>query len=193
MMKIAVVGAGYWGKKHVEELTKLNEDVIVVDIDPKNRKYCKERFNVKVFDNHKKILKDKDLKAVIICTPNATHYRICRDFLISGKHVLVEKPLATKKEHINALISLAKDNKVSLSVGHLFRFNNSINKVKEMVREGYLGDIYIVKMKWINNEFEYQQDFYKRIGDRDVIDDLVLHPFDILNFIFEKNPDEFSC
>ena len=70
-------------------------------------------------------------------------------------------------------------------VGHIFRFNNAIKKIKDMIDNKELGDIYIVKLKWVNLEPVYE--------DRDVIYDLAPHSFDIINYLFNRDPDEVSC
>lgn len=189
MMKVipnvAIIGAGYWGRKHIEEYRALDADITVVDLNEDNLKYYAEKYNVKTIRDYKDILLDKKIKAVSICTPNETHYRIANDCLNARKNVLVEKPLAMNIEQGRELIDIAKDNELILTVGHIFRFNNAINKVKEMIENYELGRIRIVKLKWTNMEPLFE--------DRDVIFDLAPHPFDIINYLFNRNPDEVYC
>ena len=183
--KVAVIGGGYWGKKHVEEYSALDADIIVADLIDENLKHCAEKYGAKVTKDYKDILSDDKIKAISICTPNETHYKIAKDCLNAGKNILVEKPLAMTVEQGEELFDLAKDNSSTLAVGHIFRFNNAINKVKEMIEDYELGEIRIVKLKWANVEPLFE--------DRDVIFDLAPHPFDIINYLFKKNPDEVSC
>ena len=182
---VAVIGVGYWGKKHVEEYVSLGVDVTAVDLNEDNLKFCTEKYGVKTTKDYNEILADEKIKAISICTPNETHYKIAKDCLNARKNVLVEKPLAMTIEQGRELIDLAKDNSSTLTVGHIFRFNNAIDKVKEMIENYELGDIHIVKLKWANIEPLFE--------DRDVIFDLAPHPFDIINYVFKRNPDEVSC
>ena len=184
-IKVGVICAGYWGKKHVEEYVALDADVTVVDLNADNLKFCTDTYGVKVAKDCDDILENAGIKAISICTPNETHYKISKDCLEAGKNILVEKPLAMTMEQGRKLIDLAKDNGSMLAVGHIFRFNNAIGKVKEMIENYELGEIRIVKLKWTNIEPLFE--------DRDVIFDLAPHPFDIINYLFKGNPNEVSC
>ena len=184
-VSVAVIGVGYWGKKHVEEYVALGADVTVADLNEGSLKFCAEKHHVETTKDYKDILANDKIKAVSICTPNETHYKITKDCLEAGKNVLVEKPLAMSIDQGGELIDLAKDKGSTLAVGHIFRFNNAINKVKAMIESYELGEIRIVKFKWTNVEPLFE--------DRDVIFDLAPHPFDIINYLFKINPDEVSC
>ncbi len=183
--KVAVIGGGYWGKKHVEEYVALGNDVFVADLVDANLDFCSRNYGVKTTKNYRDLLFDDDIAAVSVCTPNNTHYPIAKEFLEAHKNVLVEKPLAMTIDEGHQLIDIAKDNHVILSVGHIFRFNNAITKIKNLVEDYEFGDIRLMKLKWTNIEPLFK--------DRDVIFDLAPHPFDIINYIFKRNPDEVSC
>ena len=157
----------------------------VVDLNKHNLQYCIEKYGAFATDKIENILIDDNIKAVSICTPNQTHYKIAKDCINSGKNVLVEKPLAMTIEEGRDLIELAKDKNIILAVGHIFRYNNSINKIKQMIDSYELGNIRIIKLNWSNIE--------PLFVDRDVIFDLAPHPFDIINYLFNRNPDELSC
>lgn len=183
--EVGVIGVGYWGRKHVEEYVALGKKVFVADLLDANLDFCSEKFGVKTTKNYRDLLLDNSITAVSICTPNNSHYPLAKEFLESHKNVMVEKPLAMTIDEGRQLIDIAKDNRVILSVGHIFRFNNAITKIKDMVENYEFGDIRIMKLKWTNMEPLFE--------DRDVIFDLAPHPFDIINYIFKKNPDEVSC
>ncbi len=173
-MKVAVIGAGYWGKKHIEEYQALGHNVFVYDSNPDAYPNL---------SSYESILNDKSITIVSICTPNPTHYKIANDMLNAGKNVLVEKPLSmTTHEAVN-LITTSKIHKSVLSVGHLYRFNNAINEVKRILPE--LGEIRLIKFVWTNTELEY--------SNRDILYDLAPHPFDIINYLLSKNPKIVSC
>ena len=185
---IAVIGAGYWGKKHVDEYTRLDKANIamVCDIDKNNLEFCRKAYNVNNTTNDiNDIIKSNDIQAVSVCTPNETHYNICKMILESGKHVLVEKPITLKSEEAYDLVDIAKDMGVKLSVGHLFRFNSAIMKVRELIKNNFFGELGIIKIQWTH--------LREPIKGRDILFDLAPHPFDILNFILNKWPNKITC
>ncbi|RLI98055.1 MAG: hypothetical protein DRO99_01710 [Candidatus Aenigmatarchaeota archaeon] len=184
-MNVGVIGAGYWGKKHADEYTQTGASVTVSDLIDSNLKECKERFNCKTTRDYNDILSDDNIKGVSICTPNKTHYDICKECLHAGKNVLVEKPMTLDYDKARELIEIAKSRGLVLAVGHLYRFNNAVRKVKELVDGGELGDILAVKMSWT-----YLEPIFK---DRDILFDLAIHPLDILHFIFGRLPDNMSA
>ena len=178
-MKVGVIGIGYWGEKHVEEYNQLGHNVTICDNDEKNISTCKEKFpfvNIKSLDE---LLTDDEIKAVSICTPNETHFNIAKQCLESGKHVFLEKPVATNLDDANSLGKLSEKNKKILQIGHLYRFNNSIKKAKEILTDDSFGDIHSVYFSWTNLEPIF--------SDRDVILDLGIHPVDIIDYLFGGN------
>ncbi len=185
---VGVIGAGYWGKKIVDEYSKLEEASLigVADLDEKNLQACGERFGVKnLYSDYKKLLAVKELQAVNICTPNQMHYRIAKDALEAGKHVLVEKPITLDSKEGKELVELAQKKKLSLAVGHIFRFNNALAEIKQMVKEKAFGKIFLMELNWVNLE--------KAFPDRDVLFDLAPHMFDIQNYLLDQWPVEVSC
>ena len=126
-INIGVIGTGYWGSKHIEEYNNIkisdaNIKIVTCDNNP--------NLNTVNYNNYNKMIENEDLNAVSICAPNEFHYQITRDCLNAGISVLVEKPLAMTIEQGIELIDIAKDNGLILSVGHIFRFNNAINKIR---------------------------------------------------------------
>jgi len=97
----------------------------------------------------------------------------------------LEKPIAENLNQASELIQNANNKKLILLIGHIFRFNNSINKIKELIQKQTLGEIYSVNLQWSN----FQPVFH----DRDIIYDLAVHPIDILDNIFEIEPSDISC
>ncbi len=128
----------------------------------------------------------KDLHAVSISTPNALHYQICRDALEAGKHVLVEKPLTQTAAEGKELVELAQKKGLTLSVGHIFRFNNALAEVKRLIKEEkFFGRLFLMELTWTNLE--------RAFPDRDVLMDLAPHMFDIQNYLLGQWPEEISC
>jgi predicted dehydrogenase len=185
-MKVGVVGVGYWGIKHVEEYSALNVNMSICDLNKERLELCKKKFRKvkQVTLDYNDILSDDTIKAVSICTPNETHYKICKDFLNADKHVLLEKPMTLSYKQAKKLVEIANEKNLVLMVGHIYRFNNAIRKIRELVVKNYFGNIYTIKLTWTNLE---------PVFDRDILFDLAVHPFDIINFIFGKNPKIVFC
>jgi predicted dehydrogenase len=113
---VAVIGAGYWGRKVISEylqLAKENANVdlsMICDVKDDNLTYCREKFGVsgeKLRTSYQEALSSDDVDAVHICTPNETHHEICKQALLAGKHVLLEKPMAMHAKHAWELVGLA--------------------------------------------------------------------------------------
>jgi len=190
-LDIGVIGAGYWGKKIVEEYTELakeNQEVnvqSVCDMDEENLFYCREHFGIThTCHDYMEILENQDIDAVNICTPNETHYQICIDALNANKHVLLEKPMTLKVSDAYELVKLAEKRGLNLSVGHIFRFNNALREVRDLILEGSFGDLYYLDLQWIT---------LFNAPNRDIITDLAPHPFDILNFLTGMWPERITC
>jgi len=186
---VGIIGAGYWGKKLVDEFTKVEEANVVgvSDLDEKNLQFCAERYGVKNgYKDYKQLLAQKDLHAVAIAVPNAMHFQVCKDALNAGKHVLVEKPITLTSKEGKELVALAQSKKLTLSVGHIFRFNSALAEIRRLNKEErYFGKIFLVELDWLNLE--------KAFPDRDVLFDLAPHMFDIQNYILDQWPTEISC
>ncbi|OGS42416.1 MAG: hypothetical protein A3K67_05735 [Euryarchaeota archaeon RBG_16_62_10] len=186
---VGVIGVGYWGRKIVDEYSKIDDVEIigVSDLDEKNLAFCAERYGVK--NGHKEyelLLAQKDLQAVNVCTPNAMHYRICKDALEAGKHVLVEKPITLTSKEGKELVELAQKKRLTLSVGHIFRFNNALAEIRRLIKEEmFFGKLFLMELNWTNLE--------KSFPDRDVLFDLAPHMFDIQHFLLGQWPSQVIC
>lgn len=189
-MKVGVIGAGYWGKKHVEEYTKLGHDVFVSDLLKENRNFCEMNYGSKTFDDYNKILQDEEISAVSICTPDSTHKKIAIEALENKKNILVEKPLSTSLNDIDEILQKAKDCQKLVMCGHIFRFNNALKKIKEIIQASKLGKIFVVELSWT--------DHYPILGvnsllEKDILIDQGIHPVDIVDYLFESSPSNITC
>src|SRR5215472_5987186 len=130
---VAVIGAGYWGKKVISEILSLSSDGFdvslhsVIDSSSVALEQCRKQFGQLDYrSDYNDLLSDPKVRAVHVCSPNSTHFRIASEFIRRGKHVLVEKPLALQSTEAFELVRLAKENRRVLSVGHVHRFNNGV-------------------------------------------------------------------
>jgi UDP-N-acetylglucosamine 3-dehydrogenase len=187
-IKVGVVGTGYWGRKIVDEYTNIEgvELIGISDLDQKNLDFCAERYGVRNgYKDYGELLSQEGLGAVNVCTPNSSHYGICRDALEKGINVLVEKPITMTSAEGWDLVKLAQEKELTLSVGHIFRFNNALAEVRRLISERFFGKLFLIEMTWTNLE--------KSWPDRDVLMDLAPHMFDIQNYLLGKWPVEISC
>ena len=128
---------------------------------------------------------DASIDAVYISTPVSTHYELVKRALDSGKHVLVEKPLATTVEQAEALAALAAAKGLTLMVGHTFVFSPPVRKVKELIDSGVIGPIYYVETTRVNLGL-----FQKDVS---VLWDLGPHDLSILNYWLGEVPIRVSA
>jgi predicted dehydrogenase len=127
-----------------------------------------------------KIINSPEIDAVGIATPVFTHYELARQALLSGKHVFVEKPLCHSSEACLELIELAEERKKTLMVGHTFEYTAAVNKIKEIVERGELGDIMYIASARLNLGL-FQPDV-------NVIWDLAPHDISIITYILGEHP-----
>lgn len=177
MIKLGLIGLGKWGLNHLRSLKELECNLAgVSDVDAKKREIAEE-YGVTFFEDYRKLLKEVD--AVVIATPTDTHYDTAKNCLEHGKHVLVEKPIAENSKRGRELVELAEKNNLILSVGYLYRFNNSIKRVKDLLRE--IGEIQYITARYIHSTKPPRR-------DSGVIINLGIHVIDILNFILNTLP-----
>jgi len=190
-IKVGVIGAGRWGQKHVDEYSQMKDvDLLwVSDVVEENLKTCQEKYNVTNVSTDYNDVLSSDVEAVNICTSNETHYKVCKDALLAGKHVLVEKPLTMKPKEAYELVDLAKEQKKILAVGHIFRYNNAINEVKKLIDKNYFGDLFYLRLQWtIQWLIEIYPD--KKL---DIIVDMMPHMYDIMNYLTGLWPKNITC
>lgn len=183
-----MIGAGYWGKKIIDEFSNIPNVSIeaIADLSDDNLKFCVDRFGIrKTLKDYRDLLAIPEIKAVAIATPNITHYEICKAALDAGKHVLVEKPITHDSKKGWKLVKLAEEKNLTLSVGHIFRFNNAIAEAKRLIEQRFLGKIFLMDFTWTNQE--------KLFTDRDVVLDLAPHMFDMMNYLINKWPIEITA
>ena len=166
--KIGVVGAGHLGKHHIKHLSNHNgvEFVGVFDINTESLQNICSEFSVKPLQNIEELISLCD--AVHIVTPTNTHFDIAKKFLDHKKDVFIEKPITNTVEEASSLINLGKENGCIIQVGHIERFNPTINKLKELVDNPH----YI--------EIERLAPFQARGTEVPVVLDLMVHDIDLI-------------
>jgi predicted dehydrogenase len=177
MIKIGIIGIGKWGQNHLKSLTHLPCTLCgIADTDP-TRKTLADQYHTPFYQNYHDLLPHVD--AVTITTPTDTHFQVVMDCLTAGKHVLVEKPIATTSQESKQLVTYAQHHNLILSVGYLYRFNNAIIKTKELLP--HIGKIQYITSRYIHSTKPPRQ-------DSGAILNLGIHPIDILTYITGKKP-----
>ena len=181
-VRVAVVGYGYWGSKHVRVLSSTpGVDVTIVDGVPARLAGAAAEYpSARLAHSLEAVLGSID--AVVIATPPATHAALALRAMGAGKHVLVEKPMATSVEDAELLVKTAARQRVTLMVGHTFEYNAAVWKLRDLVRSGELGTILYVDTARLSLG-RYQSDV-------NVIWDLAPHDISIVSYILDEMP---SC
>jgi predicted dehydrogenase len=182
------VGIGHWGPNLVRSLENTGKarviwlcDLSQERLEAVGRKYPDAR----ITSDSNEILRDKSVDAVVISTPTVTHFKLAREVLEAGKHVLVEKPLATSSDQVETLTRLAREKGKILMVGHIFEFNSTVIELKRLINSGELGKIYYLNFERTN------------MGpvrtDVNALWDLATHDISILYFLFDRDPLEITA
>ena len=185
-MRVGVLGLGYWGSKHVRVLSAVREVTQVVGIDPIEER----RREMEVAFPHIMTRPTLDdavdmVDAIVVATKPSTHARLALRCVQAGKHVLVEKPLATTSHEAQLLISAARHHGVTLMVGHTFEYNPAAIALRDIVQSGYLGRMLYLDSARLNLGL-YQTDC-------DVIWDLAPHDVSVLNMVLGAQPTSVTA
>src|ERR1700710_1723100 len=182
-----VVGYGYWGPNIVRNVNERPEfELIALCERDQGRieEFEKRTPGVRCIKSFEEALAAPDVEAVAIATPPHTHYALVRQALEAGKQVLVEKPLARTAGEAAELVALSEEGDRGLMPGHTFLYSPSVNKVKTLIDEGVLGEIYFATSSRMN------LGLYQRDG---VVLDLAPHDLSILLYWLRKQLVEVSA
>jgi predicted dehydrogenase len=179
---IAVVGAGYWGPNLVRTAlaTPALELEWLCDLDEERAGAVLGRHtSTKTTSSYDRVLSDPAVSAVAIATPAATHFDLARAALEAGKHVLVEKPMTPTIAEGEKLVELARASGLTLMCDHTYCYTPAVQRIRELIRSGELGEIQYVDSIRVNLGLVQQ--------DIDVLWDLAPHDLSILDFVLPEN------
>ena len=182
-MKVALVGLGYWGEKILRNLFGLvgPDDLLAIDFRADRQEAIRAAYpGIAYGGSLEAALADDDVEAVVLATPAGTHSPLGRQVLKAGRHLLVEKPLATSTADAEALVRLAVERDVRLMVGHTFLFSPRVQVLRASVNDGRIGNVHYVTTSRLNLGL-YQEDV-------NVIWDLAPHDFSILFHVLQEFP-----
>lgn len=190
-VKIAVAGLGFIGPAHIEALRRLpNIDVVAVgDV---NADYAREKAQqlgiASSYGNFDELLKHEGVACVHICTPNFLHYDMAKAALQAGKHVLVEKPLATTLQEGEELVKLAQESGLVNAIHFNLRYYPLVRQMRAMREKDELGDVYSVIGTYLQDWLYYDTDYNWRLepdqsGESRAIADIGSHLLDLVEYI----------
>jgi predicted dehydrogenase len=143
--RVGVAGLGHWGPNLARNFAELAELAWLCDSDDSKREPSAARYpGARFTASFEEMLADEKLDAVVVATPVPTHFELARRALDAGKHVLVEKPPAMKGHEMDELVALADARDLTLMPGHLLLYHPAVQKLKEMIDAGELGDVLCV-------------------------------------------------
>lgn len=205
-VKIGIIGAGKMGITHcgafmaidntaVISACDINKDSLNVlvsgywpDIEYYDGSFESKYIIEEKYENYKEMINESNIDAVIVSTPNATHYEIVKEALKNSKHVLVEKPFTVNYEHAYELTKIANKKSVVLSVGQCWRFHPHVQYARSIVDSGILGDIVKIKGYGIHESYVPSSSWFskKEFSGGGALIDMGIHPIDTILYLLEE-------
>jgi predicted dehydrogenase len=188
MIRVGVIGYGYWGPNIVRNFNA-HDDVQLVSVCDKSpaalKKVRKLYPGTGVCSEARDITSSPDIDVVCVVTPVSTHYGLAKEALQNGKHVFVEKPFTATTAQAAELIELARKKNLLIMVDHTFLFTSAVRKIKEVIDDGILGDLYYYDSTRVNlGLFQH---------DVNAIWDLAPHDFSIMDYVLKDKPVAVSA
>ena len=185
--RIAVAGCGYWGSKHVRVIHEVRSAQLALAVDsrPERLDYIQATYPGVATARDFEAALGEDIDGVVLATPVSTHHALAKQALQAGKHVLVEKPLATSSAECRELINLAERQKRVLMVGHTFEYHPAVVYLHQLVQSGTLGDIYYIDCARLNLGL-FQRDI-------NVLWDLAPHDLSIIFYLLGRTARSVSA
>jgi len=188
MLNIGVIGYGYWGPNLVRNFVESphTQVLAVADTQAGRRSLVEARYpHIQTVNDARDLIANPKIDAVVVATPVASHFDLAMAALRAGKHVLVEKPLASSTDQGNRLIDEAERRKLVLMVDHTFVYTSAVRKIRDLVEKGELGQPYYYDAIRINlGLFQH---------DVNVLWDLAVHDLSILQYVVNADPVALSA
>jgi len=188
MIKVGVIGYGYWGPNLVRNFMEAPGSTVVTVCDLRVERLgtLKARYpTIKTINNSCELLADPEIDAVVIATPVSSHFELGMAALKADKHVLIEKPLAANSEQALQLIREAESRNRILMVDHTFVCTAAVRKIRELITQNALGEIYYYDAVRINlGLFQH---------DVNVIWDLAIHDLSIMDYVLPTKATAVSA
>ena len=183
MIKLGVIGYGYWGPNLVRNFAEIQgvSVVAVADLNPERLAVVQRRYPaVKTTTRFQDLLKDPSIDAIVVSTPVSTHFELGMATLKADKHLWIEKPMTETSLQAIKLVEEAEKRQRVLLVDHTFIYTSAVRKIADVIRSGELGRVYYYDSTRINLGL-FQRDV-------NVISDLAVHDFSILEYLLGEHP-----
>jgi predicted dehydrogenase len=184
MIRVGVIGYGYWGPNVVRNLHGTENACVEIVCDRSSAALARARKTypgILTTSDASEVLRSPNVDAVAVITPVWTHYELAKAALENGKHVFVEKPLTSNRAQAEELIELAERKGLTIMVDHTFLFTGAVRKIRELTESGALGNLYYYDSLRVNlGLFQH---------DVSVIWDLAPHDLSIMDYLIKKEPE----
>ena len=188
MIKIGIIGYGYWGPNLLRNFAELPGATVaaVADLDVAKLEIVQRRYPaVRITADFQELLTDPSIDVIAVATPVSTHFELGMAALKAGKHLWLEKPVAETSLQARKLMEEAEKRKRVLFVDHTFIYTGAVRKMGEIVKSGELGRVYYYDSVRVNLGL-FQRDV-------NVISDLAVHDFSILDYLLGEHPVAVSA
>lgn len=188
MVNLGIIGCGHWGINLVRNYLQTDNCYLktVCESSADRQNIIKDIYeNLNIISEHTALLSDPDIDAVVIATPPASHFSIAKNALLSGKHTMVEKPMALSYSNARELVDLADATKNILMTGHTVIYNESIKVVKDLIGSGEIGDVYYIYASRLNLGIVR--------SDVNVMWNLAPHDISVISYLLDKKPVSVSA
>ena len=183
MLRIGVIGYGYWGPNIVRNFSTANgsEVKMVCDMNQQTLKKVKKAYpQINITDNIDELIKNPEVDAIAITTPVFTHHELAKKALEAGKSVFLEKPFTYTVAEAEDLVELAAKKNLKLMVDHTFLYTGAVRKIRQLIDDGILGNLYYFDSVRVNlGLFQH---------DVNVVWDLAPHDISIMDYVIGEKP-----
>jgi predicted dehydrogenase len=183
LTRVAVAGLGYWGPNLARNFNALADIAWLCDVSPDARNSFAGQYpKARTTGDFDEVLTDSEVDAVVVATPVPTHYELSKRALLAGKHVLVEKPPAMRTEEMEELAALAEERDLTLMPGHLLLYHPGVEKLKQLIDAGELGEVLLV--------YGNRQNLGKIRKDENALWSLGVHDLSVILYLVGEEPSE---
>jgi predicted dehydrogenase len=184
MIRVAVIGYGYWGPRVARNFYSLENARLNVICDQRPESLCRVKADysdIVLTTDSQEVLTSTEIDAIAIVTPVWTHFELAKAALENGKHIFVEKPFTSTSAQAEELIDLAERKNLTIMVDHTFLFTGAVRKMRELIDDKTLGDLYYYDSTRVNLGL-FQHDI-------NVIWDLAPHDLSIMDYLIHDEPE----
>lgn len=175
-MKVGVIGIGEMGSNHLRVYSELDIELVgVADIDLDKAEKLTTQYGTKAYADYKDLL-SQDLDVVSIAVPTVEHKEVALSAIQKGVNLLIEKPIADSISSAKEILASAEASGLKLMVGHIERFNPAVQKLKEIIDNGILGELVLMSARRVNP-------FVPRVSDVGIILDVATHDIDVIRYL----------